>query len=301
MKNGLYVGTSAEYIERYSQNSADLSLIGKGGPCEVMIYTIKKDSNAYLEQGDLPESMEFFYVLEGIVEIKMNGDENQQLNQGDYFYVHHLKDTVHFLAKEDVKLLYLSSDPVFSDLSNDIKELGLIMSEVESKDIYTHGHSDRVKDYSLMIAEQINLSKERTENLIWAALFHDIGKVDIPDEILLKTGKLTNEEYGIMKKHSEYGIKYVEKTYYKKISKIIRQHHERLDGTGYPDGLMEDEIVLEAKIIAIADTYDAMTTDRPYRKALTKEHAIKELKKYSGLHYDYALVKAFIKAIKNEK
>lgn len=300
MKNGLFVGSSADYIERYSQKSADLSLIGKGGTCEIMIQNITKGSNAFVEPGDLPETMEFFYVLEGELSIPLE-DETKELKRGDYFYSHHLTETIHFETKTDVKLLYISNEPVFKYLSSTIQELTEIAKEVEIKDVYTHGHSMRVKDYSVMIANKLNLSKERIENLTYASLFHDIGKIDIPDEILNKPSRLTDEEYEIIKKHPENGIRFVEKTYYNNIGEIILQHHERIDGSGYPRGLKEDEILLEAKIIAVADTYDAMTTSRPYRTALPIEVAIDELVKYSGTHYDKKIVDVLVKEIKKQE
>jgi len=296
MKNGLYVGASAEYIERYSQNSADLSLIGKGGTSEVMIQKISKGSSAFVEPGDIPESMEFFYLLEGNLSLQLEG-EQKEVCEGGYFYTHHLTETIHFETTTDVRLLYFSTEPVFRYLSSTIRELSEISKEVEKKDVYTHGHSMRVKDYAIMIARKLNLSKERIENLTYASLFHDLGKIDIPDHILNKPGRLTDDEFKIIQTHPFEGIKYVEKTYYKNIAEIIHQHHGRLDGSGYPRGLREDEILLEAKIIAVADTYDAMTTDRPYRQALSKEIALKELRNYSGLHYDYNIVNVFAKLI----
>lgn len=296
MKNGLYIGTGDSYIEKYSQNSADLSLIGKGGNCEIMIQKIAKGSNAFIEPTDLPESMEFFYVLEGKLVLKYD-DENQIIQQGDYFYTHHLVNSIHFETLEDVKLLYLSNEPVFKYLSETIQELSELAKHVETKDPYTHGHSDRVQKYSIQIANELKLSKSKIEDLTYASLFHDIGKTRIPDEILLKPGPLTKAEYDVMKEHPLHGVDLVQKTYYRNLSGIIGQHHERIDGSGYPFGLKGDAIVIEAKIIAVADTFDSMTTDRPYRKGLPRDIAISEIKKYSGVHYDPSVVEAFLNVV----
>jgi len=300
MKNGLYIRTGDEYIERYQQSSADLSLIGKNGSCEIMIQKIDKGSNAFVEPGDIPESMEFFYLLEGKLELNFN-DQLTKIKAGDYFFTRKLSNTVQFETLEDVKLLYFSSEPVFKYLSATIRELTLLADEVEKIDKYTLGHSTRVKDLSVKIATALNLSKERIEALTFASLFHDIGKIDVPNSILLKPGKLTDAEFDIMRGHPANGIKLIEKTYYQNIAEVIHQHHERLDGSGYPRGLKGKEILLEARIIAVADTYDAITTTRPYRDALSKEYAISELVKFTGAHYDPRVVKAFIKILEQEK
>lgn len=296
MKNGLHIGTGDAYLERYSQNSANLSLIGKGANLEIMIQKIQKGSNAFIEPTELPESMEFFYVLQG--ELQLRYDETKQtIKNGEYFYTHHLTSTVHFETLEESKLLYVSNQPVFKYLSKTIEELSELAKSVEEKDPYTHGHSDRVQSIAIRIANKMNLSKSRIEDLTFASLFHDIGKTKIPDEILLKPEKLTVEEYDIMKQHPTFGVELVKDTYYQNISEIIAQHHERIDGSGYPLGLTGNDILLESKIIAVSDTYDSMTTDRPYRKGLSKETAIEEIKKYSGIHYDPKVVDAFLLCI----
>lgn len=166
---------------------------------------------------------------------------------------------------------------------------------IEKRDPYTGGHTRRVMEYSLAIGKELKLTEQELEALKLAAILHDIGKIGIRDSILLKEGKLTEEETTIMNMHPKYGAEILE--HIKQLKDVIpgmRGHHERYDGSGYPDGLRGEEIPLYARIITVADTYDAMTTDRPYRKALTKEQAFKELKKFSGRHFDPHVVDAFI-------
>ncbi|MGV2950008.1 HD-GYP domain-containing protein, partial [Acinetobacter sp. AGC35] len=151
--------------------------------------------------------------------------------------------------------------------------------------------------YCLTIARMLKLSKDRLEDLYFASAFHDVGKINIPEEILNKPGHLTEEEFEIIKRHSYDGYEMVKELYYTNISQIILQHHERLDGSGYPYGLRDNEISLEAKIIGIVDTYDAMTSDRPYREGLSPEIAIAELKRLAGIQYDPYLVEIFEKAL----
>lgn len=172
---------------------------------------------------------------------------------------------------------------------------------IEKRDPYTGGHTRRVMDYSLAIGRKLGLSDKELENLKLAAILHDIGKIGIRDNILLKEGKLTAEEAMIMNMHPKYGAEILE--HIKQLREVIpgmRGHHEKYDGSGYPDGLRGESIPLFARIISVADAYDAMTTDRPYRKALTKEQAFEELRRFSGRHFDPSVVDAFIKAMDEE-
>ncbi|MGU3472325.1 HD-GYP domain-containing protein [Paenibacillus sp. D51F] len=175
-----------------------------------------------------------------------------------------------------------------------------ITKQVEIKDRYTHRHSDRVAKYSVKIAKKLHISKEQLENLTVAAVLHDIGKIHVPIEILNKPGRLENEEFEIIKKHPIDGARMVINSYYQELAPIIEQHHERLDGSGYPYGLSGDDILLEARIIAVSDTFDAMTEDRAYRKAFKEQFAIDELKRMAGSHYDKEVVWAFEQILKEE-
>lgn len=169
-----------------------------------------------------------------------------------------------------------------------------LAATVDAKDPYTYGHSTRVAHVAGMIGKAIGLSRMELENLNSAALLHDIGKVGIPDSILSKPKKLTDEEWLLVKKHSAEGANIV--GYMKElriITPFIRHHHEWFDGNGYPDGLSGDEIPIEARIISIADAYDTMTTDRTYRKAMSPDLALTELQRYGGTQFDLQLVEVF--------
>jgi len=174
------------------------------------------------------------------------------------------------------------------------KTIRSIAQALDAKDKYTHGHSFRVTLYSLAIAKQYGLEECELENVEIAGLLHDIGKIAIPENILCKPGKLTNEEFSAIKMHPQLGTKLVENIkQLNSISSWIKAHHEKYDGTGYPDGLTGEEIPLNARIIAIADTYDAMTSDRSYRKGLSHEIALEEIKRCSGTQFDPNLVQLF--------
>lgn len=169
---------------------------------------------------------------------------------------------------------------------------------IDAKDSYTRGHSDRVADYAEALARKLELEDEMLSAVRCAGYLHDTGKIGIPDAILLKPGKLTEEEYSEIMSHPVISHKIIEPVDFPyEVKPLVRHHHERIDGSGYPDGLVGDEIPLGARIIGIADAYEAMTSDRPYRKALSREAAVGELKRGSGTQFDSELVEAFLEVI----
>jgi len=158
-----------------------------------------------------------------------------------------------------------------------------------------------IAEYSVEIAKKLGLSDNDIENIRKAALLHDIGKLCVPDHILMKPGKLSEEEMEVIKKHPSNGAKIIESVEpLKHIREIIKYHQAWFDGSGYPDGLRGEEIPLGARIVAVADAFGAMTTDRPYRKALTMEQAVKELKKDAGTQFDPHLVEIFISILEEK-
>jgi len=167
---------------------------------------------------------------------------------------------------------------------------------LEAKDVYTSGHSQRVTEISVAIAKELGLPKESIEKIRLAGLVHDIGKIGVRELVLNKPGSLSEEEYEHVRLHSETGEHILEPLVGdKEILKAVRHHHERYDGAGYPDGLKGERIPLLARIIAVADTFDAMTSERPYRKALTKEAACAEVERCRGTQFDPEAADAFLK------
>ena len=183
-----------------------------------------------------------------------------------------------------------------------IETAGALAEAIEKRDVYTGGHTQRVSAYCVAMAKYLPLSEEDRNWLHLAAILHDVGKIGVPETVLNKPGRLDDEEFREMMKHPLYGYDILH--HIKKMDNIIpgmRSHHERPDGKGYPDGLSDHKIPFLARVISVADTFDAMTTDRPYRKALTDEEALKELKKYKDKQFDPVVVKAFIKAYRNNE
>ncbi len=172
---------------------------------------------------------------------------------------------------------------------------------IDAKDSYTRGHSDRVAEYADALASRLNLGENELSAIRCAGYLHDTGKIGIPDAILLKPGRLTDEEYDIIRNHPVLSHKIIEPVDFPyDVKPIVRHHHERIDGSGYPDGLAGEEIPLGARIIGIADAFEAMTSDRPYRKALARTAAVSELKRCAGTQFDAGLVQTFIEVLGNQ-
>lgn len=174
-----------------------------------------------------------------------------------------------------------------------------LTTSLEVRDTYTRGHSERVTAYSLAVAETLSLPDSDREIVELSGLLHDVGKIGVPEAVLQKPGKLTDEEYEIIKNHSAEGEDIIRNIRHRSIADVsnaVRHHHERWDGKGYPDKLAGEDICLVSRILAVADTYDAMTSDRPYRKGFGPEKAAGILKECAGTQFDPVMVQAFLKA-----
>lgn len=175
-----------------------------------------------------------------------------------------------------------------------------LSTTIEAKDEYTRGHSRRVAQYAALIAENLGWSKEEIQNLKNCAYLHDIGKIGIPDQILNKPGKLTNEEFNLIKQHTTIGQDILKDiTIIPHIDEVTRSHHEHYDGTGYPDGLKGNEIPIQARVIALADSYDAMNSRRIYRNALSHGRIYHEIQMNAGTQFDPDITKVFLKLMDN--
>ena len=215
-------------------------------------------------------------------------------------------------TQRDVELLTLFADnsaitienlELFSDLQSFYLEMIQTLARaLDAKDSYTHDHADRAGKYAKLIAQEMNLPDMVVRYIEYAALLHDMGKIGISDTILLKKGKLTEEEQKIIRQHPIIGYKIILPIkYLYPIAPLVLYHHERYDGSGYPEGLSGEEIPLGARIVAIIDAFDAMTSDRPYRKAPSVKTAVEELKKGMGKQFDPKIVKIFLDILSREK
>jgi response regulator RpfG family c-di-GMP phosphodiesterase len=209
------------------------------------------------------------------------------------------KDLHHILTLTKRASLNLENKILYESMySNIMDTLKSLISSVEARDHYTEQHCQRVTELSIKIAGSMNCSAKDIESLKIAGILHDVGKIAVPDSILLKPDKLTEEEYLIIKNHPTIGENILKPLFLLDKERVIIQcHHERWDGKGYPLGISGNDIPFLARILAIADSFDAMTNDRPYHEAMSKEEAIEELIKNKNAQFDANIVEAFIKII----
>jgi len=199
------------------------------------------------------------------------------------------------LALMNKNLRMRTSDLVEQQRSLFLSTVKSLASAIDAKDEYTRHHSTRVTDFSMKIAAKMGFSEKEIGDLELAALLHDVGKIAVPESILNKPGKLTKEEFEVIKEHPVRGEAILSPVIeLKEISRVVRAHHERYDGTGYPDRLKGREIPLGARIMTIADTYDSITSERPYRKAASHRYAMKEIIACSGTQFDPEVVEHFL-------
>ncbi|HBX69762.1 MAG TPA: two-component system response regulator [Chloroflexi bacterium] len=183
-----------------------------------------------------------------------------------------------------------------------LETVKVIANAIEGRDRYTRGHVDRVTTYAIWLAEELRWPSDHLRILEFGARLHDIGKITVPDQILNKPDRLTEEEWGIMKRHPTVGAKILRDiSHLQPAMPYILYHHERWDGTGYPEGLSGREIPIEARLLAIADVYDALTTNRPYHPAQNFKEVAELLKSESGKHFDPDLVPIFLNVLEKKQ
>lgn len=183
-----------------------------------------------------------------------------------------------------------------------VTSIKTLISVINAKDRYTYSHCERLVVYSRLLAKKLNLSEDDTKTLIYGSYMHDIGKINIPKEILIKKMPLTNEEWDLLKQHPQNGIDIIKPVKsLDKMAPLILHHHEKYNGTGYPYGLAGEDIPYLARVLTVVDSFDAMTSNRPYNKRKTYEEAIDELVNFSGTQFDTEIVKKFIEVIEENK
>lgn len=294
MVKGLTIGRREDARGKVSKPSTTLELLDIQGSVEVTRQRIVAGKIFYLDAVSEWEGFEFIYLLAGSLLLK-DKDAEICLGVGDHISHRGLPERIHFRVEEDVELLMVSSPPSFHLMRAEIQDMMAIALSVEEKDAATEGHCHRIQNLSLRVGERLGLSGDQLISLSYAAYLHDIGKVKVPDKILNKLGPLTDEEWEEMRKHPIYGEQMLaDKEFLADAAKLVLAHHERHDGSGYPNRLKGEEIPIEARIIAVVDSYDAMTSDRPYRIALPQGEACWELRRNAGTQFDPRVVEAFL-------
>ena len=268
--------TTAEEIP--AGNEPSTQLLAKQGDLEVILYRIKGESVVWLFPASDPNAIEYFFVHAGGVDLAME-DGLVSLGAGESFSVSGLKTDVPVRMHGDTEIVYVTNCPVFEAVQDVDKSLQELLTRIDEKDHYTSRHSKAVLQYSLAIYDAMqdrgpNIARE---DLAFAALFHDVGKCFVPVEILQKPDRLEQAELRYILRHPVDSGRMLLPKFGEQIAEIARNHHERLDGTGYPRGLRAEDISLSSQIVAVADAFDAMTSNRGYNVVKTFAQAAEEL------------------------
>ncbi|GMA63394.1 HD domain-containing protein [Alicyclobacillus fastidiosus] len=278
-------------------------LLASGDDTEVIYHRLSAGSYWTLE----PESqenpvngpLETIYLTAGRLKVFRDSEEIT-LAEGDHISFRPVSQQTVFYGDTESTFLYICSKPVFHHYRCALEEVNHLALTIEQKDGYTSHHCARIMQLSMKVGRAMRLAPSKLYTLQFGAYLHDVGKVRVPSELLNKPGKLTDSEWELMKRHTIYGRDILLETglpYLTQASLLVGQHHERYDGSGYPFGLKGEDIDIGAAIIAVTDSYDAMTTDRQYRSAKPAPDAIAEIQSLRGTLYHPAVVDAFVKSL----
>lgn len=291
----MVIGGKDDFIEKIERKSTSTSLKAKSNNLEVIHQVIAKDKMIMIKSEK--DAFEFYYILKGKIQ---NNETGEVLVADNFISVQGEVEEAYFKTTEKTELLLFVNVSIFKGVEKRFNELIALNNKVLDKDQETKEHCTRLNDLSLKTAEKLNLKNRQLFALGYASFLHDIGKLNIDTEVLTKPGHLTSAEWEEMKRHPEMGKEliqeYLKEDYYKNVAKIVHQHHEKYDGSGYPQGLKGEEIMIEARILAVVDAYDAMTNQRPYQDIMDRDEALDEIKSCTGGHFCPEVVEAFLKA-----
>jgi putative nucleotidyltransferase with HDIG domain len=294
---GLTLGKATEDAERAAKPSSSAELLAQHRATEVTRHRIAAGKHFYLDEASEWSGFEFVYVIRGSLTLS-GGDDKTAFHEGEYFYHHGLPERAYFRVDEDLELLMVSSPPSYHLVKDEIQEMMALARTVEEKDEVTEGHCHRLERLAIRTGERLGLPGQRLIDLSYGAYLHDVGKVRVPDGILNKAGRLTEEEWVKMRRHPEHGAEMLrEKVFLKAAAQIVVCHHENYDGSGYPQGLRGEDIPMEARVVSVVDAYDAITSERPYQVAAARSKALQELRANAGTQFDPRVVRAFLSVI----
>ncbi len=291
-------------LDRLDRGNAVYTYIGKSDEIAYVLHSHRPGRSFWIRyEEEENEVIEKYTVVLGEVEVE---HKNQKfiLQAGETLDASQYEELITVYSELGAEILVETTESVFESTFTDIEMIQKEAEEIGKIDGYTYQHCSRIKEYSIELWKKLDQPIDRATMLIWGAYFHDIGKLSVPLEILNKAGTLTPKEWALMKAHTTNGAKMMrnhEIAWLREAAFIVEQHHERYDGQGYPFGLKEEEVSLEAYIIAVVDSFDAMTTNRPYRDALTVDQAIEEIIKGRGSQFHPQVVDAFLQLLHDQQ
>lgn len=293
--NGFKIFKEGKAIKEDVNKVGRFKLMVRDNDFEIFESYIHAGRSVICQPYECEDSMNVAFVLSGKL---YHTNTKSYILPGNYYTFKNLKETHYLSVEEDTVLLMIRKKSFFIEQVSKTSKIAEFIDKIQQKDNYTEDHCNHTGNLAAKIATYLKLSDKIIQNVLYAGKIHDVGKIDIPIEILNKPGKLTVEEFDLIKKHPQRGHDIIIETIGEvEIANIILQHHEKIDGSGYPFGLKGDEISIEAKIISVADTFDAMTSDRPYREAIDINDVIQELRNYSGKWYEEEIVEAIVKVV----
>lgn len=272
--------------------------IGKTDELAYGLLTVRPERSVWVRYTSVQgiDVVEKYTVVLGELEVEYK-DKTFMLQEGDTIDASEYPDLLSFYSQVGTEILIEMTESIYESNFRDTEIVQRDAEAIEKVDGYTFQHCSRIKDYSIEFWKKLDQPIERSRMLIWGAYFHDIGKLAVPLEILNKKDKLTPTEWEIMKSHTTKGAEMIrnhELTWLRDSAFIVEEHHERYDGKGYPKGLKGKEISLEAAIVSVVDSFDAMTTNRVYREALSIDEAIQEIIRGRGTQFHPEVVDAFL-------
>lgn len=288
--NGLQILKTSENIKEINSINSTYELKVLDDNMEIMILNLKRNAIIICQPYECNNAINYYYIISGLLEYHK---DKTLVRPGDSISAKDITESAFFKAIEDTKVLWAVSKSIFEGINYEREKVEELLRVIQEKDHYTQQHCKRVARLASEIARRVKLTDNQIVHTINAATCHDVGKMNVSIDILNKPTSLTEEEYEIIKSHAMDGFEVINSEFDNNVAKIVAQHHERLDGKGYPFGLSGDEIMIEAKILAVADSYDAMIIDRPYRMGMKSIDALNELKKCIGTHYEKEIVDVF--------
>jgi len=297
--DGFYIIKAHETPEGLTAtfNNSEITKKYEESPLEVNLYKFPANSGFSIDCPVIETAAKSYFIVSGKSE---NLETGTVLSPGDLRVVRKSDEYLNlYMHEETIILVHAVNMESFKVIERSVANVSGILESIQVKDSYTSEHCGRVFKLVYAMSLRLGYSGKKLYNILRAARYHDIGKIFIDGNILAKPEKLTADEYREMQKHVMLGKELILDSFGEEIFAIISQHHERVDGSGYPFGLVGSSISEEGRVMAICDTFDAMTTDRVYKKAMTQEDALAELMKGAGVGYDAKLMETFISMLAN--